>query len=74
MASGVSPTRRGIAYQANSKTYDWTSDFDEMILFGKDGYESKCGWSPFEGMTLFGKVENILLKGEKLMENGKILK
>lgn len=38
IASGVSPTRRGIAYGANTKTFDWNSDFDEMINFGHEGY------------------------------------
>lgn len=42
--------------------------------FGTDGYESKCGWSPFEGMKLFGKVDSVVLNGKKLIENGVILK
>ncbi|MBP7006453.1 MAG: amidohydrolase family protein [Candidatus Pacebacteria bacterium] len=49
-------------------------DTEKEYIFGVDGYESKCGWSPFEGMTLFGKVENVVFNGEKLIENGTILK
>ena len=38
IASGVSSTRRGIAYGANAKTYDWTGDIAEMNTFGQEGY------------------------------------
>ena len=49
-------------------------DPERSYIFGESGYESKCGWSPFEGMQLFGKIENVVLRGEKLIENGIILK
>jgi serine protease AprX len=38
IATGVSPIRKGIAYQAQAKTYDWNSDYDEMLAFGNEGY------------------------------------
>ena len=38
IALGVSLTRRGIAYQAQAKTYEWTSDYTEMLDFGSQGY------------------------------------
>jgi hypothetical protein len=38
MGSGFSPLRRGIAYGAQAKTYDWTSDYNEMLAFGTAGY------------------------------------
>lgn len=38
MASGFSPLRKGIAYGAQAKTYDWTSDYNEMLAFGSAGY------------------------------------
>ncbi len=38
IASGISPSRRGIAYQASLKTYDWDSDEVEMAQFGSEGY------------------------------------
>ncbi len=42
-------------------------------ITGEDKYETKCGWSPFEGMTLYGKVQTVVLHGKKVLENGKIL-
>jgi serine protease AprX len=38
IAAGTSPTRRGIAYGALAKTYDWTSDYSEMLPFAAEGY------------------------------------
>jgi carbamoyl-phosphate synthase/aspartate carbamoyltransferase/dihydroorotase len=36
-------------------------------------FQSKCGWSPFEGMKLKGKVRQVTLRGNIVFENGKIL-
>lgn len=38
IASGVSPLRRGIAYNASAICYDWDSDVSEMNIFGSLGY------------------------------------
>ena len=38
LAAGTSPTRKGLAYEAQAKTYDWTSDYNEMVTFGANGY------------------------------------
>ena len=34
---------------------------------------TKCGWSPFAGMRVKGKVERVFIRGKKVFENGKIL-
>lgn len=38
VATGLSATRKGIAYGAQAKTYDWDSDYSEMLAFGAAGY------------------------------------
>ena len=40
---------------------------------GVDGYETKCGWSPYDGWELFGKVERVVLRGTSLVEHGRIV-
>jgi carbamoyl-phosphate synthase/aspartate carbamoyltransferase/dihydroorotase len=40
---------------------------------GEKGYETKCGWSPFEGMTLYGKPQKVVLMGKTILENGKMV-
>lgn len=37
-AAGANPARKGIAYQAALKTYDWDDDDLEMAQFGSEGY------------------------------------
>jgi carbamoyl-phosphate synthase/aspartate carbamoyltransferase/dihydroorotase len=35
-------------------------------------FQSKCGWSPFEGMKLTGKVRRVTLRGNLAFEDGEI--
>ena len=42
-------------------------------VVGENGYETKCGWSPFEGMTLYGKPQRVTIRGKKILENGVII-
>lgn len=38
IAAGVSPTRRGFAYEATAKAYDWSNDINEIFGFANNGY------------------------------------
>jgi hypothetical protein len=38
IASGVSAVKKGIAYGGSAKTYDWDTDYAEMLDFGSQGY------------------------------------
>lgn len=49
-------------------------DPDKEYVVGKDGYESRCGWSPFDGWKLYGKVETVVIRGKKIIEHGNIVK
>jgi carbamoyl-phosphate synthase/aspartate carbamoyltransferase/dihydroorotase len=35
-------------------------------------FQSKCGWSPFEGMKLSGKVRQVTLRGNVVYEGGEV--
>jgi dihydroorotase-like cyclic amidohydrolase len=48
-------------------------DPQKEYAIGEDGYESKCGWSPFDGWTAYGKVETVVLRGKTLLKDGKII-
>ncbi len=41
---------------------EWTVHGDKL--------ESKCGWTPFEGMVLRGKVKDVWLRGDRVVEDG----
>lgn len=53
----------------NKIEIDLNSEF--IILNAK--LHTKCGWSPFDGMKIKGKVQTVYLRGKKVFENGKIL-
>ena len=42
-------------------------------IVGQNGYETKCGWSPFEGWELNSRVEKVVFRGKTLMEDGRII-
>ncbi len=44
----------------------------EYILFGANSL-SKSRWTPFEGWQVKGRVERVVLRGQTVYENGKIL-
>jgi carbamoyl-phosphate synthase/aspartate carbamoyltransferase/dihydroorotase len=44
--------------------HKWTVRNEEMI--------SRCGWTPFAGWELRGRVERVYLRGACVYENGKL--
>ncbi|VAW31484.1 Dihydroorotase, partial [hydrothermal vent metagenome] len=34
---------------------------------------SKCGWTPFDGFELAAKVQQVVLRGQVVFENGRVL-
>ena len=46
-------------------------DPEKEWVVGVDGYQTKCGWSCFDGWKLRGKIENVVFKGKKILENRK---
>jgi len=35
--------------------------------------QTKCAWTPFDGMEVVGKVTRVILYGKTVFENGKVL-
>ena len=38
-----------------------------------DGWQTKCGWTPFAGLTAGGRVSRVVLRGEVAYEEGRVL-
>ncbi len=57
---------------ALSKTY-LEVDLNKEFVVGEEGYETKCGWSPFDKWILKGKIEKVVLKGKTLLDEGRLL-
>ena len=55
-------------YAADLVVFDLNKEFTVKA----ENLYSKCGWSPYEGETLKGYIEMVLVNGETAMENGKL--
>jgi carbamoyl-phosphate synthase/aspartate carbamoyltransferase/dihydroorotase len=47
----------------------------EMIPYTihHEGLQTKCGWTPFAGREVVGRVKQVVVRGEVVMENGRVL-
>ncbi|MBI2029069.1 amidohydrolase family protein [Candidatus Gottesmanbacteria bacterium] len=48
-------------------------DLDNKYELKNKDLKTKCGWSPFAGWQLYGKVHEVVLRGKTVYKNGKIL-
>lgn len=48
-------------------------DPDEQYTIYDKLLQTKCGWTPFSGMLVKGKVKRVYIRGEKVFEDGQIL-
>jgi carbamoyl-phosphate synthase/aspartate carbamoyltransferase/dihydroorotase len=47
-------------------------DMEPYTIRGAD-MKNKCGWTPFDGMQAAGRVSRVILRGETVYEDGRIL-
>ena len=48
-------------------------DPEKKYLVKASDFESKCGWSPFDGWELYGQPEKVVVDGKTILENSKIV-
>lgn len=48
-------------------------DLREEWMVKADRLESKCGWSPYEGMRLRGRVKKVILRGSLVVDDSEIV-
>ncbi len=58
--------------KTDKNTYVEIDEKEEYIIDNKK-LLTKCGWSPFAGWRVKGKVKNVYIRGEKVFEDGKLL-
>ena len=54
------------------KTYT-VVDTDQSYVIKREDLVSKCGWSPFEGMRVCGKVMEVWIRGNKVYDGETVL-
>lgn len=47
-------------------------DPEARHTLGGEGLHTKCGWTPFEGMAVRGRVRRVVLRGQTAFEDGEI--
>lgn len=48
-------------------------DFDASYVLERSQLRSACGWSPFEGMRLYGRVREVWIRGQQVFDGENIL-
>ncbi len=48
-------------------------DPDEVWEVSAAGLNSRCGWTPYEGMRLVGRVRSVTLRGQLAFDDGEVL-
>jgi len=48
-------------------------DMGKQWIIKNSDLKTKCGWTPFNGWKVRGKIINVYLKGRKVFENGELL-
>ena len=47
-------------------------DLDKEFIVRNEDQFSKCGWTPYEGETLHGKIDSVLVDGKTVFREGEI--
>lgn len=48
-------------------------DPDATYQLSASGMQSRCGWTPYEGMTVKGRVERVVQRGVLVYQDGRVL-
>ena len=65
---GLDRGRIAAGMKADLIVFDYQTEF---TVKAEDQY-SKCGWTPYEGEKLFGRIETVYTNGQIVLENGRI--
>ena len=66
---GLNTGKVAEGYKADLVVFDYMKEFTVRT---EDQY-SKCGWTPYEGETLNGWIEEVYVNGKMILNNGQIL-
>lgn len=50
-----------------------TVDLEEKYKIDAKKLYTKCGWTPFEGMTVVGRIKKVFLRGQLVWDGGQVL-
>ncbi len=48
-------------------------DVDAESTLQNEMMKTRVGWTPFDGMPVYGRVEQVILRGQVVYQNGQVL-
>ena len=48
-------------------------DFDDDYVIKRENLHTLCGWSPFEGMRVYGRIHSVVIRGQLVYDGELIL-
>lgn len=72
IARCVTAPRRIFGLSEQPDTYI-EADVDTHFELTNSAMHSKCGWTPYAGMTVTGRVERVVLRGKTVFEQGRVM-
>jgi dihydroorotase len=64
--------RRIFGLDCGADTYTIV-DMKERFVIDRSGLRTQCGWSPFEGMRVVGRVKEVWIRGQRVFDGEQIL-
>lgn len=64
--------RRIFGLNCDDQTYTLV-DFDKSYVVSRDKLYTRCGWSPFEGIRVYGKVLEVWIRGQQVFDGEQVL-
>jgi len=73
MITDGTPALRWGAIQVGSDADMVIIDLDKETTIRNEEQETKCGWTPYDGYKVKGVPSLSILRGQVIMENGKVV-
>jgi dihydroorotase-like cyclic amidohydrolase len=48
-------------------------DTEKSWRIRADDLQSRCGWTPFDGMSVTGSVERVVVRGREVVSSGRVV-
>ncbi len=61
-------------FRLPAQTGTWVEvDLEAKHTLGEEALHTRCGWTPFAGMPVRGRVRRVMLRGQPAFEDGRVL-
>lgn len=68
----ITSTNARRIFQVPDQNAEVEVDLEEKYIIDSSELFTKCGWTPFEGMEVTGKIKKVTIRGQVVFENGEV--